>query len=52
MFQAVRILTLRKSIFLFTLSRFQVSMRKKLRDVKNIKDYYVSSNEMDPLETN
>lgn len=39
-------------MFLFTLSQFQVSMRRKLRDVKNIKDYYVSPNEMDAPETN
>ena len=39
-------------MLLFTLSQFQVSVRKRLRDVKNIKDYYGSSNEVGPLETN
>lgn len=28
-------------MFLFTLSQFQVSMGKKLWDVRNIEDYYV-----------
>lgn len=39
-------------MFLFILSQFQVSVRKRLRDVKNIKDYYGSSNEMGPLKIN